>query len=64
MLQDQGHTIMTLEEAVFKFDLGVTISTEYIETCRSACFKDYECFMIHGENWQISFKNVLFAMAS
>ena len=39
MLQCQENTVMTLEEAVFKFDLRFTIFTEYTETCRSACFQ-------------------------
>lgn len=38
MLQGQGNTIMTLDKAVFKFDLKFTIFIEYIETCRSAYF--------------------------
>ena len=41
---------MTPEEVVFKFDLGFAIFSEYKEACRSACFKDYECFMIHRVN--------------
>lgn len=39
MLQGQANAIMSLEEAVFKFDLGFTIFTEYTEACKSAPFK-------------------------
>jgi hypothetical protein len=39
MLQGEGNAFITVEEAIFKFDLGFTIFTVCTETGRSACFK-------------------------
>lgn len=55
-LQGQGNTILTLEEAVFKFDLKFTIFTEYTETCRSACFQGLWMFHDSCGEWTDCFK--------
>lgn len=54
---------MTLEEAVFKSDLGFAIFTEYTETCRSACFRGL--WMFHDSYGELTdfFKEVLFSVA-
>lgn len=55
-LQGQRNTIMTLKEAVFKFDLKFTIFTGYTKTCRWACF--WGLWMFHDSygEWTDFFK--------
>ena len=61
-LQGQGNTIMTPEEAVFKFDLGFAIFSEYKEACRSACFKGL--WMFHDSYGELTdfLEKVLFSV--
>lgn len=47
MLQRQGNTIMTLEEAVFEFDLELLLSLNRQRHADLYISKDYECFMLH-----------------
>ena len=55
---------MTPEEAVFKFDLGFAIFSEYKEACRSACFKGL--WMFHDSYGELTdfLEKVLFSVDS
>lgn len=45
---------MTLEEAVFEFDLELLLSLNRQRHADLYISKDYECFMLHIESWQIT----------